>query len=99
MERVGLLISASASWSAGSPLPLSQTGKSPAYGSFPLPSELSASLRQRMLRLELTPDVARRTAKAVEDYPHLYLRICSFPFAARAAMKTLPPPGRHPWRR
>jgi len=23
-----------------------------------------------MLRLELTPDVARRTAKAVEDYPH-----------------------------
>jgi len=35
-----------------------------------LPSELSATLRQRMLRLELTPDVARRTAKAVEDYPH-----------------------------
>jgi len=69
-SRVGLPISASASWSAGSPLPLSQAGESPAYGRFPLPSELSASLRQRMLPLELTPDVARRTAKAVEDYPH-----------------------------
>jgi len=69
-SRVGLPISATASWSAGSPLPLSQAGESPAYGSFPLPSEHSASLRQRMLRLELTPDVARRTAKAVEDYPH-----------------------------
>jgi len=69
-SRVGLPISASASWSAGSPLPLSQAGQSFAYGSFPLPSELSASLRQRLLRLELTPDVARRTAKAVEDYPH-----------------------------
>jgi len=69
-SRVGLPINASASWSAGSPLPLSQAGQSFAYGSFPLPSELSASLRQRLLRLELTPDVARRTAKAVEDYPH-----------------------------
>jgi len=69
-SRVGLPISASASWSAGSPLPLSQAGQSPAYGRFSLPSELSASLRQRMLRLELTPDVARHTAKAVEDYPH-----------------------------
>jgi len=69
-SRVGLPISASASWSAGSPLPLSQAGQSFAYGSFPLPSELSATLRQRMLPLELTPDVARRTAKAVEDYPH-----------------------------
>jgi len=69
-SRVGLPISASASWSAGSPLPLSQAGQSFAYGSFPLPSELSASLRQRLLRLELTPDVARRTAKAVEDYLH-----------------------------
>jgi len=67
---VGLPISASASWSAGSPLPLSQAGESHAYGSFPLPSELSATLRQRMLRLELTPEVARHTAKAVEDYPH-----------------------------
>jgi len=69
-SRVGLPIDATASWSAGSPLPLSQAGQSLAYGRYPSPSELSGSLRQRVLRLEWMPDVARRTAKAVEDYPH-----------------------------